>query len=103
MGSHKTCVECEAIARELEEVYSEACASSDQRTRDAAVAVHRLKGETAEDAERAEETSARAWVEHIPPLIEGRFEEPVRVNRALYRKFMHEARTGHRIAYPSAH
>jgi hypothetical protein len=102
MGGHKTCVECEAIARELEEAYSEAWASSDQRTRDAAAAVYRLKGGTAEDAERAEETGARAWVEHIPALIEGPFEEPLRVNRALYRKLMHEARTGHRMAYPSA-
>ena len=87
MGRSIPCDECEAIAREVASAYAEAWASSDQNTKDAWTAVYKLIGGTEQDAEKAEELTTRA-----------RFRDPLTINRALQKKFSHEARTGHRIS-----
>ncbi|HEV2388984.1 MAG TPA: hypothetical protein VGS20_17220 [Candidatus Acidoferrales bacterium] len=86
MGGPPPCDECEAILRELREAYASAWASSDQQTRDAWLAFARLTGGTEQDAERAEELAPRA-----------KFQDPLRVNRALARMSIHQARTGHSL------
>jgi hypothetical protein len=86
MNPRASCDECEAIEQELREAYADAWISSDQASRDALAAIHKLMGGTEEDAERAEALIPNA-----------RFEDPLRINRALHRKFAHEARSGHKI------
>jgi hypothetical protein len=82
------CSECEAIAQEIREAYVDAWISADQASRDALIATYQLMGGTEQDAERAEELIPRA-----------RFRDPLRINRALQRKFAHEARSGHKISF----
>ena len=53
---------CEPIARELGEAYADAWAPSDQESREAWTAIHKLKGGTEEDVVHAEEIAARAEV-----------------------------------------
>lgn len=81
------CSECQAIARELSEAYAEAWANADHQTREASLAVQKLLGGTEEDAERAEELVANA-----KPL-----DYRQRIQRALLKKYTHQARTGHKI------
>jgi hypothetical protein len=86
MGDRAHCDECEAIAEELGEAYADAWFSADQVSKDAWIAVRTLIGGTEQDAVRAEEVILRA-----------RFQNPLRINQALQRKFAHEARSGHKI------
>jgi len=87
MNNFAACKECEAIALELREACADAWISSDEESRDAWIATYKLIGGTEEDAVRAEELVAAA-----------QFLEPLRINRALEKKFAHEARSGHKVA-----
>jgi len=84
----RVCEECEAIARELGKAYADAWTSCDQASRDAWTATYSLIGGTEEDAERAEALVPAA-----------RFRHPLRINRALHRKFAHEARSAHKVSW----
>jgi hypothetical protein len=86
MTTHLYCNECQAIARELGQAYSDAWVSGDQTFRDAWTATYRLIGGVEQDAVRAEELSPAAPIR-----------DPLRINRALFRKLAHEARSGHKI------
>jgi hypothetical protein len=86
MNNRSSCEECQAIARELGEAYAEAWNSADQASRDAWAATYNLIGGTENDAERAEELIPRA-----------RFRDPLPVNQALRRRFVHETRSGHKV------
>ncbi len=88
MNNIAPCKRCAAIAQELREAYADAGISSDQESRDAWIAIYRLIGGTEEDALRAEELSPAA-----------QFREPLRINRAIHRKFAHEARSGHKVVW----
>ena len=50
---HQACNECEPIARKLGEAYADAWAPSDQESREAWFAIHKLKGGTEEDVVHA--------------------------------------------------
>ena len=92
MNNRASCHECEAIARELGEAYAEAWISCDQASRDAWVAMYQLVGGTEEDLLRAEELISHA-----------RFQDLRRLHRALRRKLVHEARSGHKIVGADQH
>ena len=95
MKNHRWCKECQAIAREIGEAYSDAWAFGGQAFRDAWIATHNLIGNrignriggTEEDAGRAEEL-----------LSTSPCRDPLRINRALHRKLAHEARSGQHIS-----
>jgi hypothetical protein len=84
MNNFAACKECEAIALELREAYADAWISSDEESRDAWIATYKLIGGTEEDAVRAEQ---------LAPSAE--FSEPLRINRAIHRKFAHDAFWAH--------
>jgi len=86
MDTRARCEECVAIAQEFGEAYADAWISGDQAFRDAWLATYNLIGGTEEDAERAEALASPAGSPR-----------PLRINRALLRKFAHEARSGHKI------
>ena len=88
INNRVTCKECEAIALELREAYADAWISSDQGSRDAWIATYKLVGGTEEDAVRAEELVSSA-----------QFRDALRVKQAIRRKFAHEARSGHKVAW----
>jgi uncharacterized Zn finger protein len=83
-----TCKECGEIALELRGAYVDAWISSDQESKDAWIAAYKLIGGTEEDAVRAEELVTSA-----------KFRDPLRINQAIRRKFAHEARSGHKVAW----
>jgi len=83
-----SCMECEAIAQELREAYAEAWTSSDQASKDAWIATYKMIGGTDDDAVRAEELVSAA-----------KSREPRRINQVLCRKFAHEVRSGHKVAW----
>jgi len=89
MENDARCQDCDAIAQELGEAYVEAFILADEATRDARLAIYEMIGGTEEDATRAGELMPRA-----------RFRNALEVNRALMRKFAHEARAGHKIEMP---
>jgi hypothetical protein len=86
--NNSSCDECKAIAQELREAYAEAWDSSDQVSKDAWLATYQMIGGTEDDATRAEE---------LVPVAQ--FQEPRRINQALHKKFAHEARSGHKVAW----
>ena len=90
MDNRAACQECLAIARELDEVYADAWISGDQAFREAWIATYQLIGGTEEDFTRAEEMAP------FPVSAESK-----KIDRALLKKFAHEARSGHKI--DSAH
>ena len=88
MNNFAACKECEAIALELREACADAWISSDEESRDAWIATYKLIGGTEEDSVRAEQLVSAA-----------QFRDPLRINQALRRKFAHEARSGHKVAW----
>jgi len=82
------CEECQKIKRELREAWAEAWLSAGEEFRTAWVG---LIGGTEEDAVRAEEIFPRA---KIPGAD--------RVRQAVFKKFRHEAQTGHKIPLRSS-
>jgi hypothetical protein len=80
------CDECVSIRQELAEAYAKEWAAADRATRDAWSAVWGMIGGSEEDAERAEELSARATIKDRP-----------RIRTALMKAMTHTAQTGHRI------
>ena len=90
MNTRARYAECLAIAQELGEAYADAWIQSDQAFRDAWLATYNLIGGTEEDALRAEALASPAGSRRH-----------IRINRALLRKFAHEARSGHKILLPT--
>jgi hypothetical protein len=104
------CAECEAIAKELSEVYADAWASSDEETKEAWLAVYGMIGGTEDDAEKAEELTRGV---PFPEPLGVVFGSPVRgytgfpkanaIAQLLQRKFAHEAHSRHKIPFPPEH
>ena len=90
MVTRTRCEECVAVAQELGEAYADAWISCDQAFREAWLATYNLIGGTEEDLERAEALASPAGSQRH-----------LRINRALLRKFAHEARSGHKILLPT--
>jgi hypothetical protein len=88
MSDFVSCQECEAIVQELRDAYADAWSFSGQESKDAWVATYKMIGGTEEDATRAEDLAPAA-----------QFREPLRINRAIHRKFAHEARSGHKVPW----
>ncbi len=86
-GGNRACDECEAIAQELSEAYEDAWLSGDEAFRDGWAATYKLIGGTEDDVAEAEALLPTARLREVP----------LRINRAIERKFAHEARSGHKI------
>jgi hypothetical protein len=84
---NRACDECEAITQELNEVYEDAWLSGNEAFRNGWAATYKLIGGTENDA---------AHAEALVPMARFR-KDPFRINRAIQRKFVHEAHTGHKI------
>jgi hypothetical protein len=86
-GSRASCDECAAIAQELSEAYEDAWRSGDETFRDGWVATYKMIGGTEDDVAQAEA---------LLPTTQLR-KDPLRINHVIERKFVHEARSGHKI------
>ncbi len=84
---NRACDECEAIAQELSEAYGDAWLSGDKTFREGWVATYKMIGGTENDL---------AHAEALLPVALPR-KDPLRINRAIQRKLVHEVRSGHKI------
>jgi hypothetical protein len=101
MGS-RACQQCRIIAEEIAAVYADSWASSDQKFKDAWIAIYKMIGGTEEDAARAEEILSGLRADPFRQLrlaLDQSSAEvgPARIREAIMRKYKHQALTGHTI------
>ncbi len=84
-----SCSQCNAIAQELSEAYTDAWDSTSEHTRKTWVEFYELILGSVEDVERAEQLQ--------PPAVKSKYSH--RINRACGSKFYHEAKTHHRVPW----
>jgi hypothetical protein len=89
MEQNLTCNQCDAIAHELSDAYTNAWDSAGERTREAWAEFYKLIISASEQANHPEKLDPpRAHLKHS-----------LRINRAFENKFYHEAKTRHKIPW----